>query len=108
MEKIVAEQIQKYFYDHNLNTEFQHAYSAGHSTTTAMAQMTSDWLTALNNKKLAGAILLDFSAAFDLIDHKLLLSKLHCYGFSSTATIWFQSYLGNRRQTVFFKWKFFT
>jgi len=106
MEKIVVEQIKKYFSEHNLNTEYQHAYRTGHSTTTAMAQMTNDWLIASDNKNLTGAVLLDFSLAFDLIDHKYLLNKLYCYGFSSTAINWFQSYLENRRQTVFFNGSF--
>lgn len=106
MERIVFEQIQDYFSVNNLNTDFQHAYRVGHSTTTAMAQMTSDWLTTLDNKMLAGAVLLDFSSAFDLIDHYLLLRKMKCYGFSQAALLWLQSYLENRRQTVFFNGSF--
>jgi len=42
-----------------------------------MAQITNDWLIALDNKKLA--VLLDFSSVFDLIS---LQSKLLCYGLS--------------------------
>lgn len=106
MERIVFEQIQKYFSDNNLNTDFQHAYRAGHSTATAMAQMTNDWLMALDNRRLAGAVLLDFSSAFDLIDHNLLLRKMQCYGFGQAASLWLQSYLENRRQAVFFNGSF--
>ena len=47
--------------------------------------MTNDWLKYIDNKKVVGAVLLDFSAAFDIIDHNLLLEKRMCYGFSISA-----------------------
>ena len=37
--------------------------------------MTDDWLKEIDNKKIVGAVLLDFSAAFYIIDHNLLLKK---------------------------------
>ena len=63
-------------------------------------------MTAIDNRRFAAAVLLDFSSAFDLIDHNLLLRKMQCYGFSSAASIWLQNYLINRRQTVFFNGSF--
>ena len=68
-----------------LTTDFQHAYREGHSTCTALTQITDDWLKEIDNKKIAGAVLLDFSAAFDIIDHILLLKKCMCYAFSTSA-----------------------
>ena len=50
---------------------------------------------------LTGAALLDFSAAFDLIDHNLLLLKLKCYNFSDNAINWIKSYLNGRTSTVY-------
>ena len=73
-------------------TCFQHACK-GHSTSTALAQMTDDWLKSIDDRKLVGAVLLDFSAAFDVIDHELLLGKLKYYGFKSAALSWMESYL---------------
>ena len=40
--------------------------------------------------------------AFDLIDHKILLQKLECYGFTPSSLSWMGSYLSNRKQRVFF------
>ena len=37
--------------------------------------MTDDWLREVDDKMIVGAVLLDFSAAFDIIDHSLLLEK---------------------------------
>ena len=75
LEKIVFDQIQCYFSVNKLTTDFQHAYREGYSTCTALTQMTDDWLEEIDNKKIAGAVLLDFSAAFDIIDHNLMLKK---------------------------------
>ena len=49
-----------------------------------------------------GVVLLDFSAAFDIIDHSLLLEKRMCSGFTPPALIWIKNYLSNRTQRVFF------
>lgn len=52
------------------------------------AQIVDDCLMDINNKKLVGPVLLDFSAAFDIIDHWLLPEKLTAYSFSSSAVTW--------------------
>ena len=88
MEKIVFKQIQNYFAANDLNTDYQHAYREEHSTVTALTQMADEWLCEIDNRHQVGAVLLDFSAAFIIMDHKLLLRKLACYGFSPTATHW--------------------
>lgn len=49
-----------------------------------MIQMVDDWLNDLEQKKIIGVVMLDFSAAFD-IDHDLLLNKLKSYGFPQSA-----------------------
>lgn len=51
---------------------------------------------------MTGAVLFDFSAAFDVIDHNLLIGKLECYGFSPTAIDFMNSYLTCRKQWVYY------
>ncbi len=51
---------------------------------------------------MTGAVLLDFSAAFDVIDHDLLIGKLECCGFSPTAILFMKSYLTSRTQRVYY------
>jgi len=58
-----------------------------------MTQISDSWLTSIDNSMLVGTVLLDFSAAFDVIDHDILISKLISYGFSFSAIKWFKSYL---------------
>lgn len=63
--------------------------------------MTDDWLKDIDNSMLVGDVLLDFSAAFDLLDHSLLMTKIECYGFNPPALMWMQSYLSSRSQQVY-------
>ena len=69
---MVFDQIQCYFTVNKLTTDFQHAYREGHSTSTALTQIT-DWLREIDDAMIVGAVLFDFSAAFDMIAHSLLL-----------------------------------
>ena len=87
-------QIQDYFINNELITKFQHAYQVGHSTNSAIVHMTDEWFKEM--------YVLDFSAAFDITDHALLIAKLKCYGFTDAALSWMESYLSGRRQRVFF------
>ena len=79
---------------------FQSAYHPYHSTETALLKVTNDLLSAMDEGKILVLVLLDLSAAFDVIDHEILLHRLpHIFG-SDTVLTWFQSYLENRTQIV--------
>lgn len=68
MGRVGLNQISLYLTINELN-EFQHDYKKGPSTCTALMQMTDQWWSDTDRKMIVGAVLLDFSAAFDLIDH---------------------------------------
>ena len=59
------------------NDSFQSAYQAGHSTETVLLRIVNDILSALDNNIFV-LLLLDLSAAFDTVDHQILLSRLNC------------------------------
>ena len=71
------------------------------STETAMVKVHNDILRALDNESSVIVLLLDLSAAFDTVDHQILLSRLKCrYGFHCKVLDWFSSYLSDRKQFV--------
>ena len=80
----------------------QFAYREKASTTCALVQMTHSWLHALDNAPNAAlrVIAIDFSKAFDSIEHSLLVAKLHSYNFPPWAISIFRSFLCNREQCV--------
>ena len=101
MEKLVHSQVQEYFVKNKLFTDSQHAYRAGHSTSTALIQLTDEWLKSIDNSKVVGTVYLDYSAAFDVLDHILLVEKLKYYGLNQSVLKWFVSYLSLRSQRVY-------
>lgn len=64
--------------------------------------MINNWYQELDNGSLVGAVFLDFSAAFDLINHDLLIAKLRCYGLSTRSLFLIKDYLSDRSQRVFY------
>lgn len=64
--------------------------------------MSDDWCNKITQKKMIGAVFLDFSAAFDILDLSVLLAKLKRYGFSSASLLTIKSYLGDRWQMIYF------
>ena len=101
LERVVAAQIQRYMDDNDLHNPFQSAYRPRHSCETALLKVNNDVLRALDNNQIVIHVMLDLSAAFDTLDHKLLLNRLsNILGFSGSALKWFLSYLSNRRQQI--------
>ena len=49
---------------------------------------------------MVGVMMIDLSAAFDMVDHQLLLQKLELFGLDNGALRWVESYLSNRYQSV--------
>ena len=66
----------------------------------ALMNLMNRLITSLENEEYVLGIYLDFSKAFDTVDHVILLRKLAHYGIRGTALKWFESYLSNREQYV--------
>ena len=80
---------------------FQSAYRINHSTETALAKVQSDILCRMDKGEVVLLVMLDLSAAFDTVDHQILLKQLQMdFGVEGTVLNWFRSYLTNRCETV--------
>ena len=101
LERVISSRLVHHIDTQGLREPFQSAYVARHSTETALTRIHSDICTAIDSHGAALLVLLDLSAAFDTIDHKLLLHHLSSrYGVEGTALAWLQSYLADRSQMV--------
>ena len=101
LERIVARRMEEHLASNSLFLPFQSAYRKLHSTETALLAVHNNIITAMDQGKVTALILLDLSAAFDVVDHTILLHRLkHWFGLTGTALNWFDSYLRNRTQSV--------
>jgi hypothetical protein len=102
LEKVVMKQLNDHMEDHALCEPLQSAYRSNHSTETAMVKVMNDLLVAADTKKQCVLlVLLDLSAAFDTIDHSVLLQRLrNMFGVDGDALDWFRAYFSNRFQAV--------
>jgi len=90
LEILVASQLTAYLSDNKLLPDHQSAYRAFCSTETVIARVLLDILTAIDSGDSRTLCLLDLSAAFDMVDHSILLRRLQrSYGLNGSALAWF-------------------
>ena len=86
VEHIIANRLLTHFSSHDLLAKFQSVYRKFHSSETALVYVQNDILVALEAGYSTALLLLDLSAAFDTIDHNILIHRLqYWFGISSTA-----------------------
>ena len=101
LEKLVLSNVSSYLNSHNLYNTCQSEYRPGHSTEIALLKVVNDLLLSLSKASISVPALLDFSSAFDTIDHPILVHHLHTdFGFTDTVLQWFSSYLTDRTHYV--------
>ena len=86
LEKVVASRLNSHISGSHTSNHHQSAYKKFHSTETALLKIHNDILSSMDDGKVTALTLLDLSAAFDTIDHTILLSRLdNWFGVSGKA-----------------------
>lgn len=100
LERVVLNRLLEHLQHHNLLTPRQHGFIKNRSTATAIVQLVESIIDQLEQGYKTTTILLDFSKAFDCLDHKLIVKKLNTLGVTGKEAQWFKSYLSDRKQLV--------
>ena len=103
LERVVHNRLQAFLDSNDLLPRSQSAYRQFHSTETAVTKVYNDMLLAADNGQVTALCLLDLSAAFDTVDHDLLMLRLERqFGIHGVALEWFRSYLHGRSYRVIY------
>lgn len=101
LEKIVYHQLKAFLEENAVLRVFQSGFKSSHSTETALLRVFNDILQATDCGHSVILVLLDLTAAFDTVDHQILLTRLErCVGIQGTALEWLRSYLTDREICV--------
>ena len=86
---------------HKLLYKFQFGFRENYGTNLALTFLTDKIMKSLDNNEIVVGLFLDFTKAFDTLNHTVLINKLHKYGIRGNALNWIKSYLSDRNQFVF-------
>lgn len=100
IERILESQVRDYVVHHNILPAVQSGFRRGYSCATALLKVVDDILEASDRGDLTALVLLDYSKAFDSLNHDLLLSILNYLGFDDDSLLLVKAYLSGRRQMV--------
>ncbi|KAF7247673.1 Poly(rC)-binding protein 3, partial [Varanus komodoensis] len=100
LERVVAGQLQALLDETDYLDPFQSGFRPGYGTESALVALYDDLCREKDRGSASLLVLLDLSAAFDTIDHGILLDRLAGLGVGGTALRWFRSYLNDRFQKV--------
>lgn len=100
LERVVQYQMLRFLRSHQLLNPFQSGFRPAHSTCTALIKIMDDIRKGMDDTQLTLLALLDFSNAFNCVDHEILMSILSSLNMSSDVILWFTSYLNDRNQRV--------
>ena len=100
IEKIVCTRLTSFLDTNNLITNSQYGFRKKHSTIHPLIHFLNHVSAALDRRAHTLAIFCDLRKAFDCVNHKILLGKLHKLGIRGFELLWFQDYLTNRKQIV--------
>ena len=99
-ERVVHNQLYSFLEKYKLLSSSQYGFRSGKSTSLAVMDFVKSVYEKLDSGETVISFFLDFSKAFDCLDHSILISKLFQYGVRGIPLEWFKSYLSGRKQYV--------
>jgi len=101
VERAVHRQLSNYVESNSLLPFVQSGFRRLHSTETAVLKVYNDIIMALDSGFITALLLLDFSSAFDCVDHSILIQVLESqFGIMASALLWIANFLTNRSHSV--------
>ena len=100
IERLMYNRLIDFINTNRLLYKYQFGFQEGKSTCKALITLIDKISAALDNGEIVVGLFLDFSKAFDTVDHKILLNKLFHYGIQDIPLKWFKSYSSKRYQYV--------
>ena len=100
LEKVIHDQTIEFVTKKNILYKFQSGFRKFHSTDSCLSYLQDKVAKGFDSGLLTGMILIDLQKAFDTIDHKILIEKMKCMGFSNDVTKWFERYLSKGKFSV--------
>ena len=99
-EKLMHNRILNFLESNNSLFDMQYGFRPGRSCEHALLKAQSILLSSMSKRQISLLLLIDFSKAFDMVEHSILLNKLEHYGIRGNVLKWMTSYLDNRLQFV--------
>ena len=100
-ERVLRNRLMDYLERNNIINDNQHGFRKGHSCLSQLLSHTTFILNQMNEGNDVDTIYVDYSKAFDKVDHGILLEKLKLYGIEGKYHVWLSNFVQGRKQCVY-------